>query len=166
MEQIKQDSLQNKIIRNFFEATVFMKGAAGILEIAMGSLFLFLNKETIDNVFIFLTNLPIVSYSQHLTNYLERQADVAQDSQYFLASYFLFYGLLNIFLVVCLLKDKLWAYPTSIVFFSAFNLYLLYRFLLYRSGTTLFFVIFDIFFIILIWREYWQLQQKKTVSTI
>mgnify|MGYP001585640473 CR=1 FL=1 len=159
-----KDFLQEKILHNFFEAIIFIKGIAGGLEILIGSLFLFLDKDTIYHFFIYLANHRLISFSENANNYFEHQANALENTQTFIAVYFLFYGILNIFLLVCLLRNKLWAYPFSILFFSLFNLYLLYRFFAYRSGTTLFFIIFNIFFIILIWVEYRRLKAKKAIK--
>ena len=84
-------------------------------------------------------------------------------SKYFLAVYFLFYGIVNIFLMVFLLRNKLWAYPTAIIFFTAFTSYLCYRFYQYRSWPLLFFIVFDIIFVVLTYLEYRRVKKSNAV---
>jgi len=158
-----QDSLQNKVVHSLFEITIFFKGLNGIWEIIVGVLFLIFKREAIRNTIIALTHREIVQDSGHLAmKYLTNQANnFSSSTQYFIAVYFLFYGLVNIFLVVSLLKGKSWAYPVAIVFFSLFILYQLYRSFAHHSGLLLALTIFDIFLVGLTFLEYKRVQKGR-----
>ncbi len=157
----------NKIIHDLFEATVLIKGINGLWEIVVGILFLFFKTETIQKSIIFFTGNEKVSGSGHFTkNYLITQANnFSLSTQHFIAFYFLFYGIVNIFLVISLLKGKIWAYPTAIIFFILFILYQWYRFFLHHSGLLLFFTIFDILLVSLTWLEYRRISLKDAKKT-
>lgn len=159
-------NLKSKVIHNVFSITILMKGIAGVFEIMIGVLFFLVRTETIYKILISITNQRAINRSGHIiTNYFQRQADnFSVSTQYFIAIYFLFYGIVNMFLVISLLKGKLWAYPATMIFFSLFTVYMFYRFLLHRSGTLLFFIIFDIFLVVLTWLEYKRLKKDQAAK--
>jgi uncharacterized membrane protein len=51
-------------------------------------------------------------------------------TQHFYAFYLLSHGVVKVFLVIGLLRNKLWAYPVSLVVLGLFIVYQLYRFVL------------------------------------
>src|SRR3989344_8741015 len=125
---------QNKIIHRLFEATIFMKGLNGLWEIAAGLLLLNFKKETISAAITSFANYSIGEADHVASQYLMKQAaNFSSSTQYFLAMYFLFYGIVNLFLVISLWKGKLWAYPAAIIFFISFTVYMAHRFIMYRS---------------------------------
>lgn len=152
-------NLHKRIVHSLFEITILVKGINGIWEIAVGILFFFFKTDTIYRAIMQVTGYPIVRHSGRLTtDYLVRQANnFSLSTKHFLAFYFIFYGVINIFLVVALLKGKLWAYPTAIAFFIFFILYQCYRLFLHHSGLLLFFTVFDICLVVLTWLEYLRL---------
>ncbi len=158
--------LQNKIIHSFFEITVLMKGIHGVLEIIVGILFFFIKTETVYTVFIHIINQRIIKSSGHFaTNYLTKQANnFSLGTKYFIAVYFLFYGVVNIFLVISLLKGRLWAYPTAIVSFILFAMYQVYRSFTHHSQLLLYLSLFDVLLVGLILLEYKRLK-KEAIDT-
>jgi uncharacterized membrane protein len=56
--------------------------------------------------------------------------------------------------VIALLKNKLWAYPWSLVVLGSFILYQIYRFTFTHSLALIVLTVFDLAVIWLIWREY------------
>ena len=146
---------KNKVWHNLFEITILVKGVNGIWEIAVGALFLFFQT---DNIYSMIMGVSQYGFA---ADYLERQAnDFSLNTQYFIAAYFLFYGVVNLFLMVCLLQKKLWAYPAAIAFFMAFIVYLCYRFYVYRSGLLLCFIAFDMAFVALTYLEHRRIKNR------
>ncbi len=158
---MRRDFLQNKIIHNLFEITVFMKGVNGFLEILIGSFF-FLKKETIQAI-IFSPRYAFIHYIP-ISHVMRRLDTLSLSTQYFIGFYFLFYGIVNIFLVVSLLKGRLWAYPTSIVFHTLFIVYQTYRSILHSSIFLLSVSIFDAFLVMITWLEYKRLKNIRDNS--
>jgi uncharacterized membrane protein len=55
-------------------------------------------------------------------------------SEHFMAIYLLGHGIVKIFVVVALLRNKLWTYPAALIVFGGFVVYQIYRFAL--AGST------------------------------
>jgi uncharacterized membrane protein len=79
---------------------------------------------------------------------LTSSAHLSISGEHFLAIYLLAHGLVKMFAVVGLLKNKLWGYPLSLVVFTGFIVYQIYRFTL-SGGVGL--VVLTIFDLIVIW---------------
>lgn len=73
---------------------------------------------------------------------------------YFIAIYFMFWGVIDIVLSIQLLKYKLWAFPLTIVLISTFIIYELYRFFHTQSFILLSIIFIDVIVVFLIYREY------------
>jgi len=74
--------------------------------------------------------------------------------KHFMAIYLLSHGVVKMFAVVALLKNKLWGYPLSIVIFGGFIVYQIYRFTLTGGIGLIALTVFDLVVICLIWLEY------------
>jgi uncharacterized membrane protein len=143
------------VVHQVFRVTLLVKAFNGVIEVTISSLLFLFGRETINNAVIFLVGRSTASLSDHFpAYYITSQADRFSQAKYFLAAYFLFYGVVNIFLVIFLLKGRLWAYPVAIIATSLFILYLLYRFYLYHSSLLLFFTVIDVLLVVLTWFEY------------
>jgi uncharacterized membrane protein len=75
-------------------------------------------------------------------------------TQRFYAFYLLSHGVIRVFLVVGLLRNKPWAYPVSLVVFGLFIVYQLYRFSYTHGIGLIVLTVFDVIVMGLIWREY------------
>ncbi|MGN6278982.1 MAG: DUF2127 domain-containing protein [Sphingomonas sp.] len=72
----------------------------------------------------------------------------------FYAFYLISHGLFNAALVVGLLKEKLWAYPASLVVLTVFIAYQVYRYWLDHSSGLLVLTGLDILLIALVYHEW------------
>lgn len=79
---------------------------------------------------------------------------------YFLAFYLIFWGLLDVFLSVNLLRERHWAYPTSIALIGIFIAYEIVRVANTRSLVLAGIIVVDIFIVYLI-----RMEQKKLLTT-
>lgn len=73
---------------------------------------------------------------------------------YFLAFYFIFWGLIDIILSLQLLKGRLWAFPLSLYLIGSFVIYELFRFTHTHSMFLLGIIAVDIIVMALIFKEY------------
>ncbi|MDE2465678.1 MAG: DUF2127 domain-containing protein, partial [Alphaproteobacteria bacterium] len=82
-------------------------------------------------------------------------------TEHFYAFYLLSHGVVKLFLMAELLRNRLWAYPASLVMMVLFIVYQLYRYS--QSGGTGLIVLtgFDLFVIVLIWHEYRQVRRLR-----
>ncbi len=158
-----KSSLGKKLVHGFFEVTVLCKGISGMAEIASGFLLLLFKPATISHVIISAVHTRIIRHSGKLAmNFATSQANhFSSATQHFVAFYLLFYGVINIFLVILLLLGKSWAYPTAMVCFSLFTVYMFIRFLFNHSIVLSLFVVFDIFLIGLTWLEYQRIKSAQ-----
>jgi uncharacterized membrane protein len=79
----------------------------------------------------------------------------------FAGVYLLSHGVIKVFLVGSLLRGRLWAYPTAIVFFAMFIVYQMYRYYLHPSIGMIILSILDLIVIVLTWLEYRQLKRAR-----
>jgi uncharacterized membrane protein len=89
---------------------------------------------------------------------LQTAHDFSLSTQYFTSIYLLSHGVIKAFLIVGLLREKLWYYPVTIVVFVSFIVYQLYRFNHTHSIWLLLITLLDIIVIWLTWHEYRYLQ--------
>jgi uncharacterized membrane protein len=147
-------NIQEKNIHKIFTWSLIIKGFDSILEIFGGILLLFpglwagaltvlTQNELIEDPNDFLAN-----QIQHLLPYFSGHA------QLFGVFYLLSHGLVKLFLVVSLLRNRLWAYPAMIWVLILFVIYQLYRMTYAQSIFLIALTLFDVFIIILTWHEY------------
>ncbi len=146
--------IEEKNIRSIFTISLMLKGANAFLEMiggalllctgaVMGSIQVLIQGELIEDPGDFLANSV-----QHYLPYF------SQHSQLFVSFYLLSHGIIKLFLVVGLLRNKVWAYPAAITVFSFFIVYQLYRFTHTHSLFLIALTAFDLMVIWLTWHEY------------
>ena len=86
---------------------------------------------------------------------------LAVGSLTFVVTYLIFYGVLKIFLTICLLWEKRWAYPAAIILSSIFLAYQLYRITETHSFTLAVITIADILTMALIAHEYYHTRKHS-----
>ncbi len=77
---------------------------------------------------------------------------------YFLALYFIFWGVIDVVLSYNLIKHRLWAFPASFILIGLFVTYEAIRFSYTHSFILLGVIFLDIIILWLIWREYRKLK--------
>jgi uncharacterized membrane protein len=140
----------------FFRTSVLLKGLDALLEIIAGVAIWILNPAQIVRLTTLLTHDEL-SEDPHdvVANYLRHAAGrLSLSSEHFMALYLLSHGIVKLFAVVALLKNRLWGYPLSIVVFGGFVIYQIYRFTLTGAIGLIALTIFDLVVIWLIWLEY------------
>lgn len=145
-----------KIIHLLFEFSLWIKGSFVLLEIIGGAIFYFVSQNYFVNfIFVLTQNELGEDPTDFIANYLiSFSQDLFLSTQHFIALYLLSHGLIKLGVILCLLKNKLWAYPASIFIFLTFILYQFYRFYFTHSPWLLVLTVFDMIMVWLIWREY------------
>ena len=146
-----------------FIAGVLLKGLDGVLEFISGFLLLVVSPHHLNHLIEQVTQgelaqdphdwlaNAIVAVGHHLTS----------DAKIFVACYLLAHGVVKLFLVVCLLKHKWWAYPLTIVLLLGMVGYQIYRVSHLWSWWLLVLTVSDIIIIALIALEYWRVKPRK-----
>jgi len=85
---------------------------------------------------------------------------------YFLAGYLIFWGIMDIFLSINLLKHRLWAFSVSIYIIGIFVLYEIYRFSYTHSYILAGVILVDLIIIWLIKKEYDNLRSLSSKGAL
>jgi uncharacterized membrane protein len=149
-------SKQEERIGEYFRISVFIKGAVSLIEIIAGVLAFFVPVSSLTDLVVRLAQGELAEepgdfIATHLVA-LAHQFSFA--SGVFIGVYLLSRGVVKFALVVALLKNKLWAYPTSLVVLGLFVLYQIYQIVIAFSALLVFLTILDLIVMWFIWREY------------
>ena len=145
-----------KGLHRFFELAIFVKGIDGVLETVGGLVLLFVPLHRLDSLVRWLlahelSSEPhdwIAKATAHLLDSL------SLDTKLFASVYLIGHGLVKIFLVYALWREKLWAFPIALWFIALFVVYQLYRYTHTHSIALLIFALVDVGVAWFIWREY------------
>lgn len=155
---------EEKNIHLVFEISLIFKAIFATLEILSGVLAYVVNPTLLSR---FLTSLTDSDFfdgkPDAVVVYLTRTAEgISVGSAHFAAFYLLSHGAVKLFLIIGLLRKKLWFYPASMAVFGLFIMYQLYRFSFTNSSWLLVLTILDIFVIWLTWHEYRYLKKMHS----
>jgi uncharacterized membrane protein len=149
-----------------FEVSIILKGLDGLLELAGGLLLLAVSPATINHLIARLTQHELSEDPHDLvaTRLLHFGNGLTGSAVRFAAAYLLVHGIVKVFLIAALLRNKLWAYPWLILTLVVFIVYQLYRIALVPSAWLVGLTIFDAFVVWLTWRE-WRKQRRRSALT-
>ena len=155
---------KEKSIHEVFVISLVLKAANATLQICLGTLLLISGKMT--GIVESLLSNEIVEdpgdfFATHAASLLSH---VTSGSQYFAAWYLLSHGIIKVVLVIALIKNKVWAYPVSILSLLVFIIYQSIRWTHTHSIFLVALTIFDIFLIWLIAHEYKQILRHKHIA--
>lgn len=134
-------------LHKLFLATVAINGVIAILDIGAG--FFFISQSI---VYPFLATL--IAQGGIVGRLADFIVSMSGRVQAIGAFYFFSHGIVKLFLVWGLWKEKLWAYPVAIAFLTLFSVYQIYELLLHYSGILFAFLIFNTVVIFLVIKEY------------
>ncbi len=139
-----------------FRVALILKGLDGVLELVGGLLLLVVSPEQIGEIARFLTQHELSEDPHDLiaTSLLHSTAGLGASATLFGAAYLLLHGLVKVVLVWAVLRDNLWAYPWMIAFLVIFIAYQTYQLVLGFSWGLFLLTVFDVFIVVLTWREY------------
>jgi uncharacterized membrane protein len=158
---------KEKRIRQFFLLSVSLKGIHSVIEIVGGLLLLVVPPDAITRFIVSFTQEELLEDPHDLiANYaLHVASTISLSTTIFGGLYLLSHGIIKIILVIALLKNKLWAYPWSLVVLGSFILFQIYRFTFTHSLALIVLTVFDLAVIWLIWREY-QIVRTPTENAV
>ncbi len=117
---------------------------------------LILGGRLVRHLFYIMSRNELFEYPKDdLINFLSQTFDrIPAGAMKFAAVYILIHGVLNIFLVVQLYRERLWAYLVTIGAMIIFIIYQIYRISIYHSRVLTVITVIDVVFIFLAWNEY------------
>jgi uncharacterized membrane protein len=139
-----------------FEVALLLKALNGIVELVGGSLVLFVPLRTVNQLVLWLTASEIEDDpNDWLANTLIDAAEkLSMGTKLYASLYLLAHGVVKIFLVYSLWREKRWAFPVGLALIGALVCYSIYRFTHTHSVALLVFATIDLIIMWFIWREY------------
>lgn len=153
-------------IHQIFNISVFFKGLHALIECGSGLLLYVVTTAQIVRFVNRLTLEELVEDPRDLvaTRLLDWAQHLSINTQDFYAYYLLSHGLIKLFLVVGLLRGRLWSYPASLAALGAFIGYQLYRYYYTHSIGLILLTVFDLLVMMLIWHEYRLVRNHRTIA--
>jgi len=149
-------SMNEHRIHQIFQVSVLLKGAHALIECLGGIALALVSTNSIANFVNAITQDELIKDPNDFvaTHLLTMAHNFSVQTQHFYAFYLLSHGIVKVALVVGLLREKLWAYPASLIVLTLFVLYQLYRFSYTHGLGLIVLTLFDIVVMGLIWHEY------------
>lgn len=149
-----------------FEISIILKGFHALLEIVGGSLFLITSQKALLSLVTYFTYEEVLEDPNDIFTLfvIKTTNNLSISGLHFISLYLISHGIIKLFVVIVLFKKKIWAYPMSIVVFSTFILYQLYRYTYTHSPWLLLFSIFDVLVILLTIHEYKLVKSGKALK--
>jgi uncharacterized membrane protein len=143
-------------IHQIFEVSILLKGAHALLECIAGVALALVSPRTIVSWITWLTQDEFIEDPNDFvaTHLLNMAQGFSVSTKNFYVFYLLSHGVVKLFLVAGLLKNKVWAYPASLVVLAVFIAYQIYRFTYTQSPGLVLLTVFDLLVMYLIWHEY------------
>src|SRR5579859_648358 len=155
-----------RTLRRWFDLGVIIKGIDGAFEVTGGVLFLVLDPQTVSTIVRSLTAHELSEDPSDLVGNLLRHGfgHLSSNTTLFAGVYLLGHGLVKLFLMLFLLRGKLWSYLAALWFLGAFVPYQVYRIVLTHSLGLIALTVFDVVVMALIWHEYRFRRQARLTS--
>lgn len=161
------NSLREKILHRSFQIGVLLKGIDGILETVGGAVFLILRNGTITHIVFALTRHELLEDPDDLiANSLRHAfAHLSSGNKIFVGAYLVGHGVIKLFLVAGLWRDKLWVFPIAIVVLIGFIGYQIFRMAHHFSVGLAFLSCIDAVIVFLIWHEFRSKRRELRATT-
>ncbi|MDE1925063.1 MAG: DUF2127 domain-containing protein [Patescibacteria group bacterium] len=155
--------VQEKYIHLVFDISLWLKGVFALSEIVAGVAAYFVSQQFLLGVVQWVTADEFAEDPHDaIANFLLHSVqNLSIGAQNFAAIYLLGHGIIKLWLIVGLLRKKLWYYPVAMVVFGLFIAYQLYRYTFTHSPLLLFITVLDLIVIGLTWHEYRYLRRTS-----
>lgn len=159
-----ESHLDARSLDKVFRFSLFLKAGLALAEIVGGVVVYVTTQQFWVNVVRTVTADELAEDPRDIfANYLRRTVlHFSGSSMHFAAWYLFGHGIVKLWLIVGLLRKRLWYYPVAMVVFAAFVVYQLYRFVLQHSMSLLVITGLDLLVIALTWYEFRVLRSAKT----
>jgi uncharacterized membrane protein len=149
-----------------FEISLLVKGLFALGQIIGGIVAFLVTKEFLLKAVTVLTQEELLEDPRDLiANFLLHSSqNLSISTQHFVALYLLMHGAIKLWLIIGLLWERLWYYPTAIVIFGFFIIYQLYRFTFAHSVWLLLITAVDVVVVALTKHEYQYLRRVSQTS--
>ena len=148
--------MNEKRIHQIFEISILLKGAHALIECLGGVALAVVSTDYLKGLVNSATQEELVEDPKDFlaSHFLMFAQHFTVSTQNFYAFYLLSHGVVKLALVIGLLRNKLWAYPASLIALGLFIVYQLYRYSYTHGIGLIVLTVFDVFVMWLIWHEY------------
>jgi uncharacterized membrane protein len=145
-----------KSLHRLFIIGIALKCIDGAMEAICGSALFFVSKSQISHLILWMLGNELYEYPKDFFTKVALKADkhLWYSSKNFAAFFLLGHGLVKLFLVVNLLRNRLWAYPVAMTVLLAFVGYQIFRLPGHFSITLSVLTASDVAIILVIFLEY------------
>jgi uncharacterized membrane protein len=163
---MKRSIIDEKNIHRVFEISLILKGIFAGIESIAGIAAYFVSQQFLLTLVTVVTADEMADDPRNfISNYLLHTAQsFSVGAQHFTAFYLFSHGAVKLFVIIGLLRQKLWYYPMAIIVFVSFIAYQLYRYTFTHSGLLLLLTVVDLVVIWLTWHEYKYLRTHKLAA--
>ncbi len=153
---MKRPLLEEKYVHIAFEVGLVLKAVFAVGEILAGIGVYFVTRQFLFGLLERITREELLEDPRDfIANYLLQSAQhFSVNARNFTAAYLLAHGVVKLWLIIGLLRQKLWYYPVAIGIFGSFIVYQLYRYSLTHSLWLVLITVVDLVVIALTWHEY------------
>lgn len=161
-----QGVFSERNIHRVFDISLWIKGVFAFGEILSGIATFFVTKELIVHAVELITQAEFAEdlHDRIATILLQVAENYSVGARNFAAIYLLAHGVIKLWLIIGLLRRKLWFYPAAIIVFTLFIVYQLYRFTYTHSALLLLITVLDVIVIVLTWHEWKYLRRHPSMT--
>lgn len=161
-----QPLIPERDIHRLFEIGVFIKGMNAAIEMVAGVALYLVSADAVSSFMIWAAQSELLEDPHDIiSNYLlHLSQSFSVGSKSFAAFYLFSHGIVKLFLVAGLLRNKYWAYPASLVIMGLFIVYQVYRYNITHSLWLVVLTVFDVLVMWLIWHEYSLVRAGKPLT--
>lgn len=153
--QTNGKSVGGNIRHRLFQIAIIFKGIDGLIETIGGIVFICIGGRIERFVFSITGRKLIEDPDDHIARYFRHAFSHLSGGMKVLASaYLLGHGIIKLFLVVGMLRNKLWVYPIAIVALLMFIVYEVFRLIQKPSILLAVLAFLDAAVVVLVWFEY------------
>lgn len=165
LASIKTYLFEERHIHLFFVVSLWAKGLFALSEIVGGFAAFFVTKQFLVAIAVWVTKYELAEDPHDVIAnfFLHSVQNLSFGTQYFAAVYLLVHGVIKLWLIVGLLRQRLGYYPSALVVFGLFIVYQLYRYTYTHSIWLLLLTVIDFVVIGLTWHEWGYLRRQRLV---
>lgn len=159
---MKSHFLEEKYLHRVFEVSLVLKAVFAVAEILAGIAAYFVTQQFLFRLVERMTREELLEDPRDfIANYLFQSAQhFSVSARNFTAAYLLSHGVIKLWLIIGLLRQKHGYYPVAMAIFGLFIVYQLYRLSLTHSLWLLVITAVDVLVIGLTWHEYRYLRAR------
>ncbi|MBU6489897.1 MAG: DUF2127 domain-containing protein [Burkholderiales bacterium] len=158
--------IDEKKVHLAFELSLWCKGAFALLEIVAGVAAYFVPQQRLLTLVLWVTKKEFVEDPRDLVAnlLLSTVQHLPASTEKFAAVYLLGHGVIKLWLIAGLLRERLWFYPAAMSIFGLFIVYQLYRYTFTHSVWLLLITALDVLVIVLTWHEYRYIRSQRSAE--